>query len=173
MPAYDFRCPAGHVVEGVFDMANPPSQIPCSCGEQARRVYHAPAAIHFKAPGFYATDVAGKLHAEAVRAGALDLEGLAHEERQTAMERLTALAGVGRWTAEYVLLRGLGRIDTFPVDDVGARNKLARLLEVEHLDAAAAAEIVARWQPYAGMVYFHLLLDSLSRAAVLDPLPVR
>lgn len=111
--------------------------------------------------------------AAAVRAGTLDLEGLAHEQRQTVMERLTALAGVGRWTAEYVLLRGLGRIDTFPVDDVGARNKLARILEVERLDAAAASEIVARWQPYAGMVYFHLLLDSLYRAAVLDPQPVR
>jgi DNA-3-methyladenine glycosylase II len=110
--------------------------------------------------------------ADAVRAGTLDLEGLAYEQRQTAMERLTALAGVGRWTAEYVLLRGLGRIDTFPVDDVGARNKLARILEVERLDAAAAGEIVARWQPYAGMVYFHLLLDSLSRTAVLDPRPV-
>ena len=38
--------------------------------------------------------------AEAVRAGTLDLEGLTYEQRQMAMERLTALAGVGRWTAE-------------------------------------------------------------------------
>lgn len=110
--------------------------------------------------------------AQALCAGTLDLEVLAHEQRPVAMERLTALGGVGRWTAEYVLLRGLGRIDTFPVDDVGARNKLARTLGVERLDAAAAGEIVARWQPYAGMVYFHLLLDSLSQAGVLDTQPV-
>lgn len=111
--------------------------------------------------------------AQALCAGTLDLEVLACEQRPVVMERLTALGGVARWTAEYVLLRGLGRIDTFPVDDVGARNKLARILEVERLDAAAAGEIVARWQPYAGMVYFHLLLDSLSRTAVLDPRPAR
>lgn len=112
--------------------------------------------------------------AQAVGAGVLDLEGLAGEQRPVVMERLTALAGVGRWTAEYVLLRGLGRIDTFPVDDVGARNKLARVLGAQRrLDAAEAGEIVARWQPYAGMVYFHLLLHSLTQAGVLDAQPVR
>jgi DNA-3-methyladenine glycosylase II len=112
--------------------------------------------------------------AQAICAGALDLEGLACEERQVALERLTALPGVGRWTAEYVLLRGLGRIDTFPVDDVGARNKLARLLGTDQgLDATAAGEVVARWRPFAGMVYFHLLLDSLCQAGVLDAQPAR
>jgi hypothetical protein len=28
---------------------------------------------------------------------------------------------------------------------------------------------VERWQPYAGLVYFHLLLDGLSQAGALDP----
>jgi len=44
------------------------------------------------------------------------------------VERLTSLRGIGRWTAEYVMLRGLGRLHVFPGDDVGARNKLERLL---------------------------------------------
>ena len=37
-----------------------------------------------------------------------------------------ALRGVGRWTAEYTLLRGMGRIELFPGDDIGARNNLER-----------------------------------------------
>ena len=41
---------------------------------------------------------------------------------------LLDLRGIGRWTGEYVLLRGLGRINVFPGDDVGARNRLARWL---------------------------------------------
>lgn len=107
--------------------------------------------------------------AAAIARGSLDLEGLASEERAAAMERLMALSGVGRWTAEYVMLRGLGRIDTFPVDDVGARNTLARVLRSkQRLDAAAAADVVARWRPYAGMAYFHLLLDSLAEAGLVD-----
>jgi DNA-3-methyladenine glycosylase II len=45
-----------------------------------------------------------------------------------AVTRLLELRGVGRWTAEYVLLRGLGRTHIFPGDDVGARNNLQRWL---------------------------------------------
>jgi len=64
--------------------------------------------------------------ASAVAEGRLDLESLALDSDQTALERLCALRGVGRWTAEYVLLRGLGRVHIFPGDDVGGRNNLAR-----------------------------------------------
>ena len=44
--------------------------------------------------------------------------------------KLTSLSGIGRWSAEYVLLRGLGRLHVFPGDDVGARNNLARWLSL-------------------------------------------
>jgi hypothetical protein len=33
---------------------------------------------------------------------------------------------LGRWTAEYFLLRGYGRLDAFPADGIGARNRLQR-----------------------------------------------
>jgi DNA-3-methyladenine glycosylase II len=82
---------------------------------------------------------------------------------------LTSLSGIGRWSAEYVLLRGLGRLHVFPGDDVGARNNLARWLGLESpLDYGAVRRAVSRWQPYAGMVYFHLLLDRLAAADELD-----
>jgi DNA-3-methyladenine glycosylase II len=103
--------------------------------------------------------------AQAVVAGDLDLEALQRLEDGAAIERLTSLRGVGRWTAEYVLLRGLGRLHVFPGDDVGAHNKLRRLFAIETpLDYEAVGRMVARWHPYAGVVYFHLLLDSPSRA---------
>lgn len=44
------------------------------------------------------------------------------------LPRLRELRGVGRWTAEYVLLRRLGRLHVFPGDDVGAQKSLARWL---------------------------------------------
>jgi DNA-3-methyladenine glycosylase II len=37
------------------------------------------------------------------------------------IERLTELPGIGPWSASLVLLRGLGRLDVFPIGDVGAR----------------------------------------------------
>jgi DNA-3-methyladenine glycosylase II len=105
--------------------------------------------------------------AQAVVAGDLDLEALQGLEDGAAIERLTSLRGVGRWTAEYVLLRGLGRLHVFPGDDVGAHNKLRQFFAIDApLDHEAVARLVARWHPYAGVVYFHLLLDSLSRAGL-------
>jgi DNA-3-methyladenine glycosylase II len=106
--------------------------------------------------------------ARAVVAGDLDLEALQGLEDGAAIERLTSLRGIGRWTAEYVLLRGLGRLHVFPGDDVGAHNKLRRLFAIDSpLDHEAVGRLVARWDPYAGVVYFHLLLDSLYRADLM------
>jgi DNA-3-methyladenine glycosylase II len=103
--------------------------------------------------------------AQALVAGDLDLEALQRLEDGAAIERLTSLRGIGRWTAEYVLLRGLGRLHVFPGDDVGARNNLRRLFAIETpLDYESVGRMLARWHPYAGVVYFHLLLHSLARA---------
>ena len=108
--------------------------------------------------------------ARLVATGRLDLEALADLEDEAALERLTALPGVGRWTAEYVLLRGLGRIHLFPGDDVGARKRLARWL---HLRKAPDYERVGRllwqWRPYGGLIYFHMLLNGLAEAKELSP----
>jgi DNA-3-methyladenine glycosylase II len=102
-------------------------------------------------------------------AGRLDLESLEHLADDEVVSRLTSLSGIGRWSAEYVLLRGLGRLHVFPGDDVGARNNLARWLGLESpLDYGGVRRAVSRWQPYAGMVYFHLLLDRLVAADELD-----
>jgi DNA-3-methyladenine glycosylase II len=106
--------------------------------------------------------------ARAIVAGALNLEQLERLDDRAAVERLTSLRGIGRWTAEYVLLRGLGRLNVFPGDDVGAHHKLRRLFGIDtSLDHGSVQQLVARWQPYAGVVYFHLLLDSLSRDGLL------
>ena len=104
--------------------------------------------------------------------GDLDLEGLHRLDDATAVEQLTSLRGIGRWTAEYVLLRGLGRLHVFPGDDVGAHNKLRRLFGIDTpLDYESVRRLVARWDPYAGLVYFHLLLDSLSREGLIAQEP--
>ena len=100
--------------------------------------------------------------------GRLDLESLTTRKDSEVVELLTAIPGIGRWSAEYTLLRGLGRLHVFPGDDVGARKNLARWLGLEKpLDYAGVERAVAGWRPYAGLVYFHLLLDRLaSRGAV-------
>jgi DNA-3-methyladenine glycosylase II len=115
--------------------------------------------------------------AQRISEGALDLEQLAGVDDDAASATLQALRGIGRWSAEYALLRGLGRLAIFPADDVGARNNLQRLLGVDTaMDSDAVRRAVAPWAPSAGLVYFHLLLDRVEEAgwltpAVIDPLP--
>lgn len=102
-----------------------------------------------------------------VAAKQVDPEKLEKLSDEAALELLLSLRGVGRWTAEYVLLRGLGRINIFPGDDVGARNRLARWLgRDEPMDYEAVSRAVRRWRPYAGFVYFHMLLDGLAESGV-------
>jgi DNA-3-methyladenine glycosylase II len=105
--------------------------------------------------------------ARAVERG-LDLEALHSLDDAAAVEQLESLPGVGRWSAEYVLLRGLGRIHLFPGDDVGARTNLARWMRLRKpLDYDGVRRLSRRWAPYAGLLYFHLLLQSLDEAGRL------
>jgi DNA-3-methyladenine glycosylase II len=85
-----------------------------------------------------------------------------------AVQALLRLHGIGRWSAEYALLRGLGRLHVFPGDDVGARKNLARRLDHQGpLDYAGVQAAVRQWQPFAGLVYFHLLLANLAENGTL------
>jgi len=103
--------------------------------------------------------------------GSLNLDDLVAADDATVVAHLTALDGIGRWSAEYVLLRGFGRTDVFPGDDVGARNKLQRWLSrPEPLDYRGVNQITERWSPFAGLVYFHLLLDSITTSGWLPTL---
>ncbi len=100
-----------------------------------------------------------------IATGDQGLRSLETMNENEAIGQLTQLRGVGRWTAEYVLLRGLGRLSMFPGDDVGARNHLAKWLRHRQaLDYEGVKRAVSRWQPYAGLVYFHLLLAGLTES---------
>jgi DNA-3-methyladenine glycosylase II len=98
-----------------------------------------------------------------------DLDELAELPDEEAVKRLRDLPGLGRWSAEYVLLRGLGRTNIFPGDDVGARNNLRQWLHLEGpLDYDGVRRTLMRWRRFGGLIYFHLLLDRLEEAGYLQ-----
>jgi DNA-3-methyladenine glycosylase II len=106
--------------------------------------------------------------ARGVASGRLDLERFTGLDDDAAVAALCALRGVGRWTAEYVLLRGFGRLQIFPGDDVGAQNALRRWLGRTSLSGYDMVErALAPWRPWAGLIYFHLLLTGLAEAGEL------
>jgi DNA-3-methyladenine glycosylase II len=100
--------------------------------------------------------------------GRINFDYLEKMDNEAVIASLLELRGVGRWTAEYVLLRGLKPLNVFPGDDVGARNRLAKWLQRnEPLDYDGVARVTRHWEPYAGMVYFHMLLEGLYEAGEL------
>jgi DNA-3-methyladenine glycosylase II len=145
-------------------------------GDRAQYAFPAPddvarvAPAEYHAIGFSRQKVRALLTlARAIDRGEVDVERLSRAEDLEAAARLCELRGVGRWTAEYVLLRGLGRLHVFPGDDVGAQKSLAGWLgRPGPLDYDGVTRALEKWRPYAGMLYFHLLLDGLSKAGALD-----
>lgn len=92
----------------------------------------------------------------------LRLEQLELATNEEALGSLQSIRGIGRWSAEYVLLRGLGRLDIFPGDDVGGQYNIQKLLGLDtRPDYEQLENLTAAWRPYAGFVYFHLLLSKL------------
>jgi DNA-3-methyladenine glycosylase II len=109
---------------------------------------------------------------QSVVSGQINLEELVQFDNRQCVERLTSLRGVGRWTAEYVLLRGLGRINVFPGDDVGARNNLERWLHLRNkLDYERVRKVLNKWKGYSGLIFLHLLLKGLDESGDLGPIP--
>ncbi len=145
-------------------------------GERARYAFPGPRDVARIAPASYQAIGLSrqKIHAlltlaKRIDRGDVDVERLALNSDHEALAQLRELRGVGRWTAEYVLLRGLGRLHIFPGDDVGARKSLGRWLgRSTPLDYQGVSRAVEKWRPYAGLLYFHLLLDGLSKAGSLD-----
>jgi DNA-3-methyladenine glycosylase II len=90
------------------------------------------------------------------------LRGLPDEE---AVERLTAVKGIGRWTAETVLLRGLGRPDAFPGGDLGVVKYLAQGL-LNHRTRASEADMrqfAEAWRPYRGLALVYAYAELARR----------
>ena len=71
------------------------------------------------------TEYVLNIASEAIK-GQLDLNVLEGCSNEEIIERLDALPGVGRWTAEWVLLRALGRSDIFPAGDLALRRILSK-----------------------------------------------
>lgn len=94
------------------------------------------------------TSYARKL-ARAVRSGDLDLDNLDKLDDETAAKQLTAIKGIGTWTAEIYLMFAIGRPDIFPAGDlalqVAAKNLLALANRPSDRELRAIAQ---RWQPY-------------------------
>jgi DNA-3-methyladenine glycosylase II len=72
---------------------------------------------------------------------------------------LTKFRGIGKWTAEYVLVRGMGRVNSLPADDLGIQRAVSqayfkgRKITAEEVRAT----LTQKFAPYTGIAAFYLM----------------
>ena len=88
--------------------------------------------------------------------GTVPLEGIESFDDEEIVTRLTAVRGIGRWTAEMFLMFELRRPDVWPVDDLGVRNgwsmihELPAMINPRELQAAGEP-----FRPYRSLVAWY------------------
>jgi DNA-3-methyladenine glycosylase II len=86
-----------------------------------------------------------------------DLATIARLSNEAIVERLVAVRGVGRWTAEMLLIFTLGRPDVLPVDDFGVRHGFQLLHGRRQMPKPRwLAGYGERWAPHRSTVAWYL-----------------
>lgn len=112
-----------------------------------------------RATGLSAVKVATLRNAgERLASGTLSEEILEVRSSVEVAALLQQIKGIGPWTAAVILLRGLGRLDVFPMNDTSVARNLALVAGPEVLDVVSIIEAL---RPQQGMLYYHLLLARL------------
>jgi DNA-3-methyladenine glycosylase II len=105
--------------------------------------------------------------AREVASGRLDLDAIGRMAPEDAMGVLEELPGVGRWTAEYVLLRGFGHPDAIPAADGGLRAIIGREYgfgrSATEAEVRDLAERWAGWRGYAAFYWWFRLQQQRAR----------
>jgi DNA-3-methyladenine glycosylase II len=96
--------------------------------------------------------------ARRVEDGELDLEGLRNRDDETVVAELTKIRGVGPWTAEYVLIRGMGRANSLPADDLGIQHAVSQAyFKGKRISSKEVRRILSKFAPYSGIAAFYLM----------------
>ncbi len=127
------------------------------------------ALARFRLSGSKARAIAGLARAFAEES--LDETAIAALTDEEAIERLTEFPGIGRWTAEIGLLRGLGRTDIFPAGDLGVVKYLAQGLlgRPEKAKEDEMRRFAERWKPHRGLALVYGYAEINRRKASPPP----
>jgi DNA-3-methyladenine glycosylase II len=108
--------------------------------------------------GEYIRDISRK-----IIAGDLDTESFRqYQDTESIISEMVKLRGIGRWTAELTILRGLHRPDAFPADDVGVRRFISQYYrEGQKISSSDARSFAERWGTWKGFAAYYLEVADL------------
>jgi DNA-3-methyladenine glycosylase II len=95
--------------------------------------------------------------------GKLDLEKLrSYENSEQIIRELDEIRGIGVWTAEFTMLRGMQRLEALPADDLGLRRDISRYYrDGKVIKSAEARRIAEGWRTWKGLAAYYLVVASM------------
>jgi len=102
--------------------------------------------------------------------GKLDLEGFKrYDDVQRVISELDRIRGIGLWTAELTIARGMHELDVIPADDLGLRRIISHhYCGDEKISGIEARKVAERWGKWKGLAAFYLIvadaMESMSDA---------
>lgn len=103
--------------------------------------------------GEYIREISG-----AIVSGDLDLDKFRqYEDTGQIIREMMEIRGIGKWTAELTIIRGIHKLDAFPADDVGLQRILSRLYRNGNKVSSDEARLIANgWGAWQGLAAFYL-----------------
>jgi DNA-3-methyladenine glycosylase II len=101
--------------------------------------------------------------ASLISEGKLDLESLkCMENAEEIIEELDKVRGVGVWTAELTLIRGMQRLEALPADDLGLRRTISHYYcSGKPITGAEARKIAENWGRWKGLAAYYLIVAEI------------
>jgi DNA-3-methyladenine glycosylase II len=106
--------------------------------------------------------------AKLIADGKLDLEQMKNEKNpERIIVELDEIRGIGVWTAELTMLRGMQRLDALPADDFGIRRVISRYYcGGKPIKTAEARKIAVAWGRWKGLAAFYLIIAEVKGITV-------
>ena len=105
--------------------------------------------------------------AESVLSGELDIGSLGSMPDELVIKELTKLRGIGKWTAEMLLIFSLERPDVFSRDDLGLTRGLCKLHALTRLTDATFEHYRRLYSPYCSVASFYLWQGKITEKKVI------
>ena len=101
--------------------------------------------------------------AQLITNGKLDLESMKSNSRpEEIIAELDAIRGIGVWTAELTMLRGMQKLDALPADDFGIRRVISKYYcSGKPIKTAEAREIARAWGRWKGLAAYYLIVAEI------------
>jgi len=95
--------------------------------------------------------------------GKLDLEGFrSYESSEQIIKEFDEIRGIGVWTAELTMLRGMQRLEALPADDLGLRRVIARYYRNRKpIRSPEARKIAEKWGKWKGLAAYYLVVADM------------